>query len=111
MMDCQPDVGTFKQIYDAGTPQLLWTEMVADLETPVATYLKLANSQPNSFLLESVTDGDVRGRYSMIGLDPDLIFRFKDGVCELNAQFDTEPEAFEHLDDAPLTGYKGFAKL
>ena len=54
MMDCQPDIGTFKQIYDAGKPQLLWTEMVADLETPVATYLKLANSQPNSFLLESV---------------------------------------------------------
>ncbi len=61
MMNCQPDVGTFKQIYDAGTPQLLWTEMVADLETPVATYLKLANSQPKFFLLESVTDGDVRG--------------------------------------------------
>ena len=101
MMDYQPDVGAFKQIYDAGTPQLLWTDMVADLETPVATYLKIANSQPNSFLLESVTDGDVRGRYSMIGLDPDLIFRFKDGVCELNAQFDTAPEAFEHLDDDP----------
>ena len=106
MMVCQPAVGTFKEIYDAGTPQLLWTEMVADLETPVATYLKLANSQPNSFLLESVTDGDVRGRYSMIGLDPDLVFRFKDGVCELNAQFDTAPEAFERLDDAPLDGLR-----
>ena len=37
MIDCQPNVGAFKQIYDAGTPQLLWTDMVADLETPVAT--------------------------------------------------------------------------
>ena len=76
-------------------------------ETPVATYLKLANSRPNSFLLESVTDGDVRGRYSMIGLDPDLIFRFKDGVCELNAQFDTAQDAFERLDEAPLDGREG----
>ena len=106
MMNCQPDVGTFKKTYDAGTPQLMWTEMVADLETPVAAYLKLANSQPNSFLLESVTDGDVRGRYSMIGLDPDLIFRFKDGVCELNTQFDAAPDAFEKLDEAPLDGLR-----
>ena len=60
MIVCPPDVGTFSEIYNAGTPQLLGTERVADLETPVATYLKLANSQPNSFLLESVTDGDVR---------------------------------------------------
>jgi len=45
-------------------------------------------------------------RYSMIGLDPDLIFRFKDGVCELNAQFDTAPEAFENLDGAPLDGLR-----
>jgi anthranilate synthase component 1 len=106
MIVCHPDVGTFSEIYNAGTPQLLWTEMVADLETPVATYLKLANSQPNSFLLESVTDGDVRGRYSMIGLDPDLIFRFKDGACELNAQFDVAPHAFERLDVPPLDGLR-----
>ena len=85
--------------------------MVADLETPVATYLKLANSQPNSFLLESVTDGDVRGRYSMIGLDPDLIFRFKDGVCELNAQFDTDRRPLSISMTPRSTVTKGFAKL
>ena len=106
MIICQPDENVFKQLYEAGTPQLLWTQMVADLETPVATYLKLANSAPNSFLLESVQDGDVRGRYSMIGLEPDLIYRFKDGICELNSHFDVAPDAFERLDVAPLDGLR-----
>ncbi len=42
-------------------------EILADLDTPLSTYLKLAD-EPWSFLLESVTGGDKWGRYSIIGL-------------------------------------------
>src|ERR1700686_2396776 len=65
----------FRQAYDAGRGSLVWRKTVADLETPVAAFLKLAHGQPNSFLLESVEGGAARGRYSVIGMQPDLIWR------------------------------------
>ncbi len=61
------------------------TTLVADLETPVSAYLKLARGRAgNMFLLESVEGGAQRGRYSMIGLDPDLIFRSTGDRAEIN---------------------------
>ena len=42
-------------------------ELLADLETPLSTYLKLARG-PYSYMLESVQGGEKWGRYSMIGL-------------------------------------------
>ena len=54
---------------------MVWTRLVADLETPVSAMLKLAHERPNSFLLESVEGGAARGRYSIIGCEPDLIWR------------------------------------
>ena len=66
--------------YEAGRPSLLGLTLVADLETPVAAFLKLKEGHAGpGFLLESVEGGAVRGRYSMIGLDPDLIWRCRDG--------------------------------
>jgi anthranilate synthase component 1 len=61
--------------------QILWTSFKSDLDTPVSTYLKLCNNKENSFLLESVQDGTHRGRYSIIGLEPDLIWKCKNGVA------------------------------
>ena len=58
-----------------GEAQVVWTTLVADLETPVSAFLKIAGGRPMSFLLESVEGGAVRGRYSIIGLEPDLIWR------------------------------------
>jgi anthranilate synthase component 1 len=68
---------------------------VSDLETPVAAFLKLAHGQANSFLLESIEGGTARGRYSVIGMAPDLIWRCRNGVAEINRLALTEPEAFE----------------
>ena len=48
----EPDFSTFARLYDAGTPQVAWTRLVADLETPVSAMLKIAHERPNSFLLE-----------------------------------------------------------
>jgi anthranilate synthase component 1 len=74
-MQIEPAFDEFDTAYREGRAQVVWTRLVADLETPVSAYLKLAAGRANTFLLESVEGGAVRGRYSMIGLDPDLIFR------------------------------------
>jgi anthranilate synthase component 1 len=93
---------TFAAQYDAGKSGLVWRRIVADLETPVGTYLKLAAGRTHSFLLESVQDGTTRGRYSMIGLLPDLIMKVADGKASINRSAQTAPDAFEPLDDMPL---------
>ena len=74
-MQVEPALDPFAAAYDDGRAQLVWTRLVSDLETPVSAFLKLAGARHNTFLLESVEGGAVRGRYSIIGFDPDLIFR------------------------------------
>ncbi len=74
-MKIEPSFDDFRPVFDAGTPQLVWSRLVFDLETPVSAYMKLAAERKNTFLLESVEGGAVRGRYSMIGLEPDVIFK------------------------------------
>ena len=78
----------------AGKPVLVWTSLVADLETPVSAMLKLADGRPNSFLFESVEGGAARGRYSIIGMKPDLIWRCVGGRAEINRQARFDPDAF-----------------
>ncbi|GJD96586.1 anthranilate synthase component I [Methylobacterium iners] len=95
-----PDYDAFARSYEAGRPGLLNLTLVADLETPVAAFMKLRAVHPGSaFLLESVEGGAVRGRYSMIGLDPDLVWRCRDGRAEI-ARGDTA--RFSPEDAAPL---------
>ncbi len=67
---------------------------VSDLLTPVAAFLKLAAGQPNAFLLESIEGGSARGRYSVIGMAPDLIWRCRNGVAEINRHARAAPHAF-----------------
>jgi anthranilate synthase component 1 len=83
-MMIEPEADVFAARYDSGTPQVVWTHLVADLETPVSAFLKVAADRPMSFLFESVEGGAVRGRYSIIGLEPDLIFRVTGERAELN---------------------------
>src|SRR3954471_6977627 len=80
----QLDRDAFLRRYEAGRPFVLRTTMVGDLVTPVAAFLKLRAALPGpAFLLESVEGGAVRGRYSMIGLEPDLVWRCRDGRAEI----------------------------
>ena len=83
-MQIEPSAERFAARYEAGEPQVVWTTLVADLETPVSAFLKIAGSRPMSFLLESAEGGAVRGRYSIIGLEPDMIFRVDGEGAELN---------------------------
>ncbi len=103
-MKTAPDFEAFKASYEAGAPQLIWATFVADLETPVSAMLKLADGRPNSFLLESVEGGAVRGRYSFIGLKPDLIWRSFGNRAEINRQARFEPDAFQPCPVAEAAG-------
>ena len=89
-----PDFAAFSAGLAAGQGQVLWRERVADLDTPVGAFLKLAQGKPNAFLLESIEGGAARGRYSAIGLEPDLIWRCRDGQAELNRHALAAPHAF-----------------
>ena len=101
-MTISPDFPAFSATYEAGKPQLVWTKLVADLETPVSAYIKLADGRANSFLLESVEGGSVRGRYSMIGFKPDVIWRCIKGQAEINRNARTDAHTFEKLPGRPL---------
>ena len=97
-----PDAAAFAEAYEAGRPQVVWTTLVSDLDTPVSAMLKLGRGRRHSFLLESVTDGTVRGRYSLIGLKPDLIWRARDGKAEINRAALTDLDAFAPCSEPPL---------
>ncbi|MBT5752405.1 MAG: anthranilate synthase component I [Rhodospirillaceae bacterium] len=101
-METLPDFDAFATTYNSGSPQLVWTVLVADLETPVSAMLKLADDPTYSFLLESVQGGEVRGRYSAIGLKPDLIWRCRQGKAEINRNGLTRADDFSPCTKPPL---------
>jgi anthranilate synthase component 1 len=101
-MQIEPSAEKFAARYEAGEPQVVWTTLVADLETPVSAFLKVAGARPMSFLLESVERGAVRGRYSIIGLEPDLILRANGDRAEINRTPHSDPNAFAPMGERPL---------
>ena len=91
----------------AGRPALLWRRQVADTETPVAAALKLMEPGRGDFLLESVEGGAIRGRYSLLGLAPDLLFRARGERAEVNRQWLDDREAFEPCAAPTLDALRG----
>ena len=85
-----------------GQPSLLWRRCVADTETPVSAALKLMVSDRGDFLLESVEGGETRGRHSLIGLAPDLMFRANGQSAEINSHWLTDPSGFVDQPDNSL---------
>ena len=97
------DYDEFARRYAAGRASVVATTLVADLETPVSAYLKLAAGRAGAmFLLESVEGGAQRGRYSMIGLDPDVVWRSTGEGAEINRRALVEPDAFVPCSGEPL---------
>ncbi|ABF63876.1 anthranilate synthase component I [Ruegeria sp. TM1040] len=97
-----PDFDSFAKAYEAGENQVVYTRLAADLDTPVSLMLKLTGAQKDAFMLESVTGGEVRGRYSIIGMKPDLIWRARGEQAEINRAARFDPEGFAPLDGNPL---------
>ncbi len=102
-----PEYDQFAIAYDKGEPQVVTTRLVADLETPVSAMLKLGRNSKYSFLLESVEGGAVRGRYSIIGLHPDVIWKSQGAKASINrgALVDTDGP-FTDLVEDPLTSLR-----
>src|SRR5580765_2650536 len=110
-MQVSPDFEPFRQAYEAGAAQVVLTRLVADLETPVSAVLKLARDARYSFLLESVEGGAVRGRYSIIGLRPDLIFRIDGDKASVNRHALADADGpFEASALAPLEALRALLK-
>ena len=114
MSEIKPDFADFTRVYDQGNPQAVYARHVADLETPVSAFLKLGfetggKSRENSFLLESVQGGEARGRYSIIGLRPDLIWRTRGDIAEINRAALANPDTFEKLSEKPLASLRTLA--
>jgi anthranilate synthase component 1 len=105
-MQIEPPSSAFAKCYARGEPQVVWTTLVADLETPVSAFLKIAAGRPMSFLLESVEGGAVRGRYSIIGLEPDLIWRTQGNRAEINRAARDRRGRFVPCNDAPLAALR-----
>jgi anthranilate synthase component 1 len=78
----------------AGRPALVWRRIVADSDTPVGAARRLIVPGRGDFLLESVEGGEVRGRYSLLGLDPDLVFRASGAAAAINRDWRTNRDAF-----------------
>ncbi len=95
-----PEMDAFAAGFESGAHQVVWTRFVADLDTPVSLMLKLTEARKDSFLLESVTGGEVRGRYSIIGMKPDLIWECRDGDVRINRSARHDPEGWKR-DETP----------
>ncbi len=112
-MRIEPAYQDFETKYQAGEPQVVWTELVSDLMTPVGAFFKLAEDRANSFLLESIriADGaEVRDRYSIIGLKPDLIWKCRDGQAEINEKALFDANGFEAAPTPPLESLRALVE-
>ncbi|PJF11219.1 anthranilate synthase component I [Pseudorhodobacter sp. MZDSW-24AT] len=101
-MILSPGFEDFERNWNAGKNQLVWVRLAADLDTPVSLMLKLGEARPDTFMLESVTGGEVRGRYSIVGMKPDLIWRCHGAESQINREARYDAGAFHPLDGHPL---------
>jgi len=109
-MDLFPETAEFKKSYDGGKAQVVWTTLVSDMDTPVSAFLKLAGDQANSFLLESVEGGAIRGRYSFIGLNPDVIWRCYGDRAQINRNALVDPDTFQDCSQSTIPSLKALAE-
>ena len=105
-MALTPSFEDFEAGWNAGKNQVIFTRLAADLDTPVSLMLKLTEARRDSFMLESVTGGEVRGRYSIVGMKPDLIWECRGDHARINRQARFDADAFEVMDGNPLDSFR-----
>ncbi|MGL4309172.1 MAG: anthranilate synthase component I, partial [Paracoccaceae bacterium] len=101
-----PSFDAFEAGWNAGKNQVVHARLAADLDTPVSLMLKLAGARTDSFMLESVTGGEVRGRYSVVGLKPDLIWQCHGTTARINRQARFDPNVFQPESIDPLASLR-----
>ncbi|MBY6115694.1 anthranilate synthase component I [Mameliella alba] len=106
MVQLIPSFDGFASEYEAGRNQVVYARLAADLDTPVSLMLKLTGAARDAFMLESVTGGEVRGRYSIIGMKPDLIWQCHGTQARVNRMARFDPDAFEPQSEDPLSALR-----
>jgi anthranilate synthase component 1 len=101
-----PDYESFARAYEAGENQVVYARLAADLDTPVSLMLKLTGAARDAFLLESVTGGEVRGRYSIIGMKPDVIWQCHGRTSRINRAARFDPDAYQEQAGDPLANLR-----
>lgn len=101
-MQLSPGFAEFEAGWNAGRNQIVFARLAADLDTPVSLMLKLGDARADTFMLESVTGGEVRGRYSIVGMKPDLIWRCRGRQASINREARFDAQAFTDLEGHPL---------
>lgn len=96
------DFEAFRAAWERGENQLVHARLAADLDTPVSVMLKLTDAGRDAFILESVTGGEVRGRYSIIGMKPDLVWECHGKQSRINRAARYDRDTFEPVEAAPL---------
>jgi len=95
-----PTFDEFESLAKPGGLVPVYRDIVADLETPVTAFLKIAKGQDYAFLLESVEKADIIGRYSFLGANPRVIFKSKGSSVTITRDDRTETfESKDPLDD------------
>ncbi len=101
-MQLQPSFAEFEAGWAAGRNQIVWARLAADLDTPVSLMLKLGDARADTFMLESVTGGEVRGRYSIVGMKPDLVWQCHGAQSRINREARFDRQSFTDLAGHPL---------
>jgi anthranilate synthase component 1 len=90
----------------AGKAAVIWQRQIADVDTPIAAALKLIAPGRGDWILESVEGGETRGRYSLIGLDPDVMFEVRGDTARINRNWRTDPNAFQAVSEPALAALR-----
>ncbi len=101
-MVLSPPFEVFEKAWAEGRNQIVSARLAADLDTPVSLMLKLTEARTDTFMLESVTGGEVRGRYSVVGMKPDLIWHCHGEKSRINREARFDATAFTDLAGHPL---------
>jgi len=96
-MSLVPNLDEFRRLAADANTIPVYREIAADLDTPVSAFLKL-HQTGQGFLLESVEGGNRWGRYSLLGSDPLMTVRAKDGVMTVSRR----DGKTDHIDGDPV---------
>ncbi|MCY4328428.1 MAG: anthranilate synthase component I, partial [Rhodobacteraceae bacterium] len=105
-----PSFSEFKTEFQGGQNQVVYAPLAADLDTPVSLMHKLTGAANYSFILESVTGGEIRGRYSIIGMDPDVVWKCHDGIARISCDQESSFKRWIDEADAPFTSLRHLIK-
>ena len=101
-MNIFPNQPEFTTAYDAGRSQVMWCKLPSDVDTPVSAMLKLGQERPFTALFESVQGGSVRGRYSFIAIEPDVVWRCNGNQADLCYDIKVSSPTYKKDDKAAL---------